>query len=283
MRSITAKQMFEMVVRLEGRDPATADLSAAQKAVRAELVNDRLTEGWEFALWPETLVVESRYYRAGWDAAVNYAADDEVFLNDTYYRSLQGSNVNHSPSETDSAWWIQTETFLRSIELAQRGATVISGIDVDQGVFAVDPRIYRDAKAMRPVRIIGDAIYVETYDKIRLPWLKFRPAQPQVSWTAWSADTLYAIGDLVYLESTGESYKAILPSQGTTPYEHPVEWQAVGIPAFLATFIKHAVAGELLQEDQGKYKEQARAQEELERLYDTKIEQQGEGRKARFR
>jgi hypothetical protein len=283
MRTIKAKQMFEMIVRMEGRDPATAALSATQRATRAELANDRIKEAWEYALWPETLVVESRYYRSTWNTNSNYITGDEVFLNDIYYRSLQDSNVGHSPDEVGSSWWIQTETFLRSIELAQQGATVINGIDVDAGVFAVDPRIYRDAKGMRPVRIIGDALYIETYDKIRLPWLKFRPAPSEISWTDWDSATAYAAGDLCYVAATGETYKALLPSQDVTPFDHPVNWEAVGVPAFLTTFVKHAVTGDLLQEDQGKYKQLARAEEELERLKDTLIDQQGEGPRARFR
>jgi hypothetical protein len=283
VRTIKAKQLFDAIVRMEGRDPATADLSDAQKAVRAELANDRIKEGWEYALWPETLIVETRRYRETWGTTRNYVTGDEVYLNDVYYRSLQDGNVGHSPDETDSAWWVETTTFLRSIELAQYGATVISGIDTENGVFAVDPRIYRDAKALRPVRIVGDALYIESPDKIALPYIRFRPAAPEISWTAWNGMTAYAIGDLVYLAATGEAYKALEPSTNVSPYEHPVQWEAVGVPAFLATYVKHAVAADLLQEDQGKYKEQARAEAELERLHDVLIEQQGAAPRARFR
>jgi hypothetical protein len=283
MRTIKAKQLFEAIVRMEGRDPSSAELSATQKAVRAELANDRIKEGWEYALWPETLIVESRYYRETWGATRNYVTDDEVYLNDTYYISLADDNVGHSPDEPDSLWWAETTTFLRSVELAQWGATVISGIDTDNGVFAVDPRLYRDAKALRPVRIVGDAIFIESPDKITLPWIRFRPAAPEISWTEWNSGTAYAIGDLCYLAATGEAYKALEPSTNVSPYEHPVQWEAVGVPAFLSTYVKHAVAADLLQEDQGKYKEQARAEAELERLHDVLIEQQGAAPRARFR
>lgn len=283
MRTATAKQVLEAIVRLEGRDPETAGLSVTQRATRAELLNDRIKEGWEYALWPESLVVEQRYYRPTWNTLLNFAIDDECILNDTYYRSLQNSNVNHSPDEVDSTFWVRIDTFIRSISLSQPDETVIGGIDVENGVFGNDPRIYRDAQAVRPCRLMGDSIYVEVYDAPWRPFLRFRPAAPEISWTDWNEATQYAIGDLCYLVATGESYKALAPSTGISPYEHPVQWEAVGIPAFLKTFLKHAVASDLLQEDQGKYKELARATDELERLYDTLIEQQGEGRKARFR
>jgi hypothetical protein len=83
--------------------------------------------------------------------------------------------------------------------------------------------------------------------------------------------------------STGQSYKALLTSTNKSPVSETTYWEEVGFPHFLLTFVKHAVAADLMQSEDGRAKEQGKAAAELERLYDVKMEAQGQQRQARFR
>lgn len=85
-----------------------------------------------------------------------------------------------------------------------------------------------------------------------------------------------------YLASTGHTYKALQASTNKDPASETTYWEEVGFPHFLLTYVKHAVGGDLMQEDEGKYKELAKADAELERLYDVKMEAQGQQRQAVF-
>lgn len=282
MRTVKIKSVYEAVVRLRGMDPAQAYNTAAQMATIAELINDRVLEGWENDFWPEIMAVEEREYRPTWDSGVNYSAADEVYYDGAYYVSRQGSNVGKQP-DTEAAWWEAVgDDFIRSIDFDQDGETEIGAVDVQNCVFDKDPRLYRFAGKVEDVWLNGGQIIVGADEAPLQPWVRFRPVCPAFSLTAWSAATDYAIGDLCYLASTGETYKALVANTNKDPYSQTTDWEPVGFPQFLVTYVKHAVAADLTQEDEGRYKEQARAAAELERLADVLIEAQGEGRRAVF-
>jgi len=292
MRTCSAKRVFEAIVRLEGMDPDTANLTAGQRALRAELVNDRIAIGWEYAFWQETMAVEARWYREIYAADANYITDDEVFYEDVdgnqaYYKSLQDGNVGQTPVyAADTAWWhriLAEDDFLRYVAFDQPDETVIHRVDCAAAVFDRDPRVYRDAGRMRDVRLLDDRVVVEDALAPVNPWVRFQKTPPEVSWTEWSAAVNYAIGDLRYSSTTGQSYVALLPSLNKNPTSETEYWEEVGFPQFLLPYVKHAVASDLMQEDDGKYKERSTAEAELERMSDVLMEAEGQQRQARFR
>ena len=277
---------------MEGLDPDTAGLTAGQKALRAEMVNDRILMGWQYAFWQETMAVEARWYREVYAAAANYIEDDEVFFEDVdgnqaYYNSLQAGNVGQTPVyAADTAWWhriLPEDDFVRYIAFEQPDQTVIHRVDCGAAVFDRDPRVYRDAGRMRAVRLVDDRIMVEDAMAPINPWVRFQTVPPELSWTEWNAATNYAIGDLRYRATTGQSYVALLPSTNKDPASETTYWAEVGFPQFLLTYVKHAVSADLMQEDDGKYKAAAAAEAELERMSDVLMEAEGLQRRARFR
>lgn len=283
MRTCTVKRVFEAAVRLTGLDPDTASLTATQKARIAELVNDRVAIAWDYAFWQQTMQVEQREYTETWAIADAYNMDDEVYYELHYYKSLQDSNTGNQP-DTSLTWWEEIDDdLIRDILFEQPNETIIYRIDCNTGVFDKDPRIYSDAGRMQDVRLLDDRIVVEDALAPVQPWIRFQTVPPEFSWTDWAAGTAYAIGDLVYVSSTGNTYKALLTSTGKDPTSETSYWAEVGFPHFLLTYVKHAISGDLMHEDEGRYKEQATAEGELERMYDVLQEAQGQQRRAKFR
>lgn len=285
MKTCIIKPVYEAIIRRIGLDPDTAGYSATQKANLAELVNERLAQIWESALWPEILKVEQRYYRATWDDALLYIEDDEVWYEDAYYKSLQDANTNHQP-DTATDWWEEIDEdadFVRYIEFDQDGETEIDAIDVEDGVFDSDPRIFRDRGRIRDVVVKEDQIIVRAEQAPLRPWIRFRPVCPEFSYTEWSAATAYSIGNLCYYATTGESYKALAAGTNKNPYSEPSYWEPVYFPKMFKTYVLHAVASDLMTEDEGRFKEEAKANAELDRLSETMIDQQGLVRRACYR
>lgn len=284
MRTFPLKALYEAIVRMRGLDPATAGMTTAEKGVIAELVNDRLREAWGYAFWPETLVVEQRTYRAAWRSGANYEAGAEVFHEDAYWVASQTS-VNQEPAE-GSAYWTASgasgeRTMRCSIAYEQVDETVIWRADALACVFASDPRLTPELKPVRPVTLLADEIVVLASPAPMKPFVRFQAPPPEVTLTEWDAGVTYAIGDLAYRASTGHSYKALAATTNETPEGFPAVWEAVGIPDFLRTFLKHAVRSDQMEEEDGKWRERSRADEELERLASALLVNQGMNRRAR--
>lgn len=292
MKETPIRNIFRAIVRMTGLDPDTASLSAAQKAKYAELVNERIVEAYQFAFWPQVMLIEQRQYRPTWDETENYDEDDEVLHVDAddethFYRSLQAGNLNKDP-DTETTWWEEIDDeIVRTISFTQDDETEIEGVDVRDCCYKDNPKIYPDAQPIEDVHLYGDAILVGADKAPTNPWIRFRPPAPEFSWTEWAAGTAYAIGDLVYLDTygsttVGQTFKAIAASTGKNPYAETSYWQPVDFPYFLRTYIKHAVMADLIREDEGRFRQEAKANAELERLYERYIEQSGEVRRAVF-
>lgn len=279
---ITVKKVYEDIVRLSGLDPSTAGLTATQNAVIAELINDRLQEAWEAEFWPDLLLVEQREYRETWSAAINYSEDEEVYYDGEYYISLADSNVGKQP-DTETAWWeVIEETLQRTIDFEQEGETVIGDVDAQQCVFGKDPRLYRDCDRIADVSVYSRQILVRADYAPVQPWIRFRPVCPELSLTEWSASTAYSIGDLCYLASTGQSYKALQASTNYDPESQTAHWEVVGFPKMFRTYVKHACNADRMQEDKARAQERGLAEEALDRLRDLDFEQSGNRRFAQF-
>jgi hypothetical protein len=288
MKTVTVKAVYEAIIRLRGYDPASATVAAGERARIAELLNERLEQIYEHAMWPEILLVERRQYRATWSAAVLYAEGDEVFYttsggDEKYYISLQGANTNHNP-ETATTWWEEVgDDFQRTIDFEQDGENEIGSVDLQNCVFEYDPRLYRGKGRILDVEFYGDAIIVNADTAPTRPWIRFRPPAPIISLTVWSAVTEYAIGDTCYLAATGESYKALAANTNKDPQSETDYWEPVGIPALFRYFLIHAVHADYLLDPVERGKELGRVAEILEGLEDRQIDQQGVERKVTFR
>ena len=300
MKKIAIRQVFRKVVESDGLDPDTASLTAADKRRRVDLVNERVAQAWLDAWWPDVMLTEQRQYRATYAAGTTYAADAEVFYedgdeNEAYYLSLQAANTGNTPDyDADTAWWEKVgDTFLRTIDFEQSWETnEIEGVDTQACLFDRDPRLYPATQPLPDVHLYTDGtdsfVLVRTETAPMQPYLRFRPPAPEFSWTTWEPATAYAADDLVYLETyggetIGKTYKALQSGTNKNPGGEPAYWVAVDFPKFLLTYVKHGVKADLLQEDEGRYKQEAKAAAELDRLHEVLIDARTAPRRAVFR
>ena len=300
MKRIAIRQVFRKVVETDGLDPDTATLSAADKRRKTDLVNERVEQAWQEAWWPEVMLTEQRQYRPTYAAGTTYAADDEVFYedgdgNEAYYISLQAANTGNTPDfDDDTAWWAKVgDDFLRTIDFEQSWeSNEIEGVDTQACLFDRDPRVYPDTQPLPDVHLYSDGtdsfVLVRTESAPLKPYLRFRPPAPEFSWTAWSDATAYAIDDLAYVETDGgltigKTYKALQAGTNKNPVTETAYWVAVDFPKFLLTYVKHAVKADLLEEDEGRYKQEAKAAAELDRLQEALIDARTAPRRAVFR
>jgi hypothetical protein len=288
MKTVLIKKVAEACVRLRGYDLATGNLTASDMATLAERINDRVKEGWEAAFWPEAMRVEQREYRETWEADANYAAGSEVWRRDgdgelQYFESELDGNVGHDPLLDDGTWWkVVDESFVRSIRYQEDGETEIGAVDQEACVFGKDPRVYPGQRPVTPVETLGDKLMVQSVYAPLQPWLKFRPPAPEFSLTEWDAARNYAIGDTAYLAARGESYRAIRANVNKDPYAETDDWEPVGFPEFLMTFVKYGVRADEIEEDEAKGKMQYRAQQEMERLVDVLLVGRQQDQRAGF-
>lgn len=287
MKTCAVRLVFESICRRRGWDPLVAEVTAADRAIIAEQLNDRVREAWTHAFWPELMETERRQYRATWDVLLNYAAGDEVYHEDAdgdggYYVSLQDANVGKDP-DTETDWWEAVgDDFQRTIEWRQDGENEIGAVDLEACVYDRDPRIYRFAGLITPVILYSDGFQVLAEEAPLRPWIRYRPEPPRFSWTDWSAATGYAIEDVVYYATTGHSYKALAANTNKNPEQETDVWEPVEFPEFLRHYISLAVHADYLLDPVEHGKALAAAAAELERLEDVRVDQAGARAVARF-
>lgn len=287
MKTCTIKSVYEAIVRMRGIDPLTANLSATSKALIAEQINERMIEAWQRRFWPEIMLAEQREYRGTWDTLLNYITGDEVYHvaangDEHYYVSLQDGNVGKDP-DLETTWWSEVgDEFLRTIDFQQQGETEIGAVDLGNCVFEKDPRVYRFAGLIQDVIFYDSGILVNSNEAPAHPWIWFRPPVPEFSLTEWAIGTAYAIGDLCYYATSGESYKASQTSTGKNPYSETGYWTPVDFPAFLKTYIKYGAHAEYVLDPVERGKAEGRATGELESLEERLVDQQGVERRVIF-
>jgi hypothetical protein len=284
VKTVPFQTVWESIVRLRGWNPDSADISSTQKQELADHINEALEEAWQDGFFPDVMLIEQRQYRPDWDAATTYGLDEEVLWEDSdgnldYYASLQAGNLNHSPSDTD--WWEKQTSILYTIDFQQDGETEIDAVDTGACIYSRDPRIYAGTQPNRTVEVYDHKILVRA-DAPTQPWVRFRPVAPEFSLDEWSAVTAYAIDDVVYLASQGECYKALAASTNKDPYTETAYWEPVDFPKIFMRYVRHKVHSLWLMEDEGRYREAAAAEAELEKLHERQIDQTGHSRRATF-
>lgn len=293
MITVKLQKAYEAALGALGLNPVTAGISDSKKAEIVSQLNDRVREAWRYAFWPETMLIEERQYRPTWDAATNWAKDDEVFLNDRYFLSLSDGNVGNSPPAGGgaTAFWDEiTAGMLLTIDFQQQGQTQIAKIDTESCVYNEDPRVHGLGTAyVRRAYLNGDTVVIMEADKPIAPlyhrpkpYLRFQPPEPQFTLTEWDHEINYAIGDLAYLAAQGECYRALQATTNNDPYTETAYWEPVGFPEFLLKFTKLGVAADRCLDEKQTLQLEGKAQMELERLFDEKMESQKQGRRARF-
>lgn len=291
-RTITLKRLYHRIIRVRGLDPDASRYTRAQREQAAELISDRIRLAWEAEMWPELMSVERRQFEATYDAATEYDEDDVVYYTDgtseAYFISLQDSNTGNTPDfDAATAWWEQVgDDYVTKIDFEQSWETnVIGAADVKRGLFARDPRLYIAERPLDGCRILdgGSILVLDSEVSVARPFVRYRPPSIEVTLEPWNDQVTYSVGDLAYLELTGDCYKALAVTKNESPDVTPASWDLVRIPWMFAEYVKHGVAADFQREDDARRRDEARANEELDRVRDTQLEQRGEVRKAVFR
>jgi len=280
--------VLDQLRRGMGYDPDTVSPTAAERVRDAEILDRVLEVAWQHYLWPQLMVVSQRYYRPDWDADVAYAAGEEVWRESGEFAHYCRAKVNHQgvdpATDTDEASWeVEPEGFISNIAFQQWWESdEIDGFDLNACVTVNDPLTTLNPGFVREVQVWEESLLIPegVADSV---YVRFRPARPKFGGSVWSGATEYATGDLVYLVSTREAYIALQPGTNKSPSSETSYWAPVGFPEFLVRYCVWAGVAEMQSEDSGKYKTQAKAEAELERLTDVHGTRSGQASKMTIR
>lgn len=263
--SISALGMFNQVLSARGLDPATANLSTAEKARTAAMVTRAVSKAWRMSLWPQLQVVKRIEFRQTWDALDEYESGDEVYHCsemgiEGYWRSLVDDNTGVEPG-TNAASWARCESdMLFSISYAEHG---IDEMDLAGSCFFSNPERVRDPRVYMLTRTgTGAAVVTNgSLDVPARPYIKYRPFPPKYSWEAWAAGTAYAIGDVILHD--GDCWCAQTSSTGTTPGTDETVWAPMPVPEMFMDFVEDWCTAQAMQDDDGKAKAEGAAERTL--------------------
>jgi len=285
MRTVTLKSIIHYVAKAFGIDVQAGDYDDQLVSSIIAFIEPRVREGWEWGPWPELLPCQRRQYRNTWSSGTTYAAADEIYYNDNYYYSLQAANVNKNP-ETETAWWVLVAdvdddeyVFDKYVELDQ------SWEDTPIGeVFSVSAKNPRKSdfpgyyewtlspNGIEPSSLAGNRVYV---------LFRYRP--PEFTSTEWDATVAYAIGDLVYYDTTGQCYKATQAGTNQNPATETDYWELQPVPFVISNFVKYAAYADKLLEDGQKdaaQRKENQAYQHLANAWDVVEAQQGQQKRA---
>jgi len=266
-----------------GVDPTTGDFTDAHAAAIAAFATSRIREGWEWDYWPEWTLCERRQYRPSYDAGEPYGLAAEVLYDDNYYYSLQAANTGNTPDTADTWWKLVSDVaadvdedyeFDRYVDTDQTGETAIGEV---RSVSSRNPRV-SNFPGNVAFSISSNGVQPSSLAPNRV-WVQFRMRPPEYSTSEWASGTAYAIGDVVYVDSTGQCYMAVDASTGEDPTSATDYWTVQDVPFVLVNFLKRATYADLLVEDGQESKaekQENRAYAFLADAWDVTIGQQGQ-------
>lgn len=238
MRTVTYKSIQDFVLAGAGVDPDDSTLTDVQRNLVAGFINERVRSAWEFAWWPELMVIEERAYRRTWRTTDTYAADDEVYHEEVYYVA-QRANSNVEPG-TSADDWAEVSLENRYVELNRLGETAIGEV---KAVTIRNPRASVSPGKVK-YALSQNGVQFDTTAPDTTVWIEFRQQVSQYTGELWTAakaaaGTYNVDGYLVLLPDDGEVYKAILVSGN--PY-----WLKVEFPFVLSGYVKRGALADYL-------------------------------------
>ena len=188
---------------------------------------------------PECFNTVPRRFRAEYDAVATYAADGEVWFEDSegtggYWRALEAIAAGESP-EAEPAKWETITSLRRFVAFDQAGETEFEAC---VGVWDRDPE--SDKGAMKvPYSITRDGVLIAPGSCVDQVWLKVRLKCPDFHGVIYNAEAVYDAGEIVYFDELGDAYKALMESAaGETPEDEPEDWELVPFPKIFAIAVK---------------------------------------------
>ena len=158
------------------------------------------------------------------------------------------------------------------------GETRIGRIDTDECFFEDEPKPGSLYGVLDEVEDRDDRIVCLDDDCPEQPWIRFQLPVPQFVRTAYAADTTYAADEYVYDSATGECYRSRAAANTGNAVTDTDWWEKQEFPALARTYVRLAAAAELMAEEDGKYRQMAAAQRELEDKADRYLPRRRVGR-----
>lgn len=148
----------------------------------------------------------------------------------------------------------------------ETGATVIGEIDPFECFFSDKPVPGTLKYVLDQVEDRGDRIVCFDPNCPSQPYIRFRLQCPEFTRTAWASGTVYAKDDLVYDDTTGETYRSLQAGNIDNAVTDTDWWDRQLFPKIAESFVKWFGSSEWMAENDGKYRQAARAERELDRL-----------------
>lgn len=247
MKTLKFSKVLEKCALACGITPSSDDYTVQFMELLTSWINQILPEqGWYRHRWADIVRVEERQFAADYDASTAYTEGQIVYYDSTYWEALQAS-TGQTPA-AGSAYWEETTDYDLQIAFAQAWAS--NAIDRFATVTDRDPRKSR-APFKYMFKVDADGAWLTSQCSSKTVWVKFWPACPEFTSTAWDEGTTYAADDLVFSETDGECYKAVEANTAQDPSTDTTEtyWAKVEFPKILLEWMLRAVRAEYLRFD----------------------------------
>jgi hypothetical protein len=217
------------------------------QALQAQASATQAPATWDGTQWVENSAywAECRpYYKNDWWAAGTvYSIGHQVRrLEDGL--SYQCIVPHTSGNAWDASKWGVLTAFSRYVAYEQTGKTPIGEVS---RVTRKDPRVFCDTYGEVGFFTIEEGIQVDNSAPNSV-WVEFRKRPPVFTFTPWNVTTAYIAGDVVYYPTTGQCYVALVNTTGQIPSSNATVWQVVAFPLILGSFVKRAVAADMMTE-----------------------------------
>lgn len=319
---VSVKTVIDGIYRLRGFDPDSYSPSQREKENYADLVTEAVRTAWEDQPWPLLMTCGLRRYRPDWAEGVFWrtgqdcwhvpsnrqivgssmdgtTGDDQTIGRSDggrsdggrYWHALRDS-IGVEPGTNGTVW--------EEIPPGQIGYKFISfdqpwagpdglameaidptGVELGAFAFRDDPMNRADAAPLAPCRMAAECVFLpdDAPDEV---WIRFRPECPVFTLTAYDATRTYHANDTCHVASSGECWRCrALELAGVAPGTD-ARWERVGVPRFMLQYVRRRLRAELESEDEGKFRSEAMADRELERLRDKWISTANGSAKLRF-
>lgn len=163
-----------------------------------------------------------------YSAAFAYVQGARVYYpnTDLYFQLFAPNSTGNPP--TDATRWGVLTPFVRNIDYAQAGQTVIGDV---KEVWTCNPRT--DPRGAQPAQFIIENDGVRVLGRLPIVWVEFRLQTPSWTGAIWAAGN-FAAGAQVYFN--GDYYAAIQPVTGQDP-TNGAYWALIGMPYVISKYV----------------------------------------------
>jgi hypothetical protein len=264
MRTVTYQSVRDGISVRMGLEPERL-LENTAVAI-AEYVTSRVREAWEMDAWWPWVVGEFRPLRPDYDAAVTYAAGDEVWdpATDAYYEAIATTTGN---APTDLNFWAEMPGVEAWLDLQEPGRAPVGEL---LQVWSSDPLAGRGAREYDFV-LQGERAHIVGRGSPLVPWIVYTRRPPKFTAREWSASVSYVADSEVFLPATGECYVALVANSGVNPATDSAVWERQEMPHILSEWAKAAAYADTLRED-GQWEKAEVAERKALRLLDQEFD-----------